>query len=78
MVHLNRQAAHLQNALQESKVLLIELKPPTSFTDYLHDCRLKLTSGRSGAQTAEYNQQHVKHSYTENVGKLFGLSQSMF
>ncbi|XP_056250793.1 uncharacterized protein LOC130181066 [Seriola aureovittata] len=26
MVHLNRQVAHLQNALQESKVVLIKLK----------------------------------------------------
>lgn len=44
IVHLNRQVAHLQNALQESKVLLIKLKLLTSFTDYLHYCRIEPTS----------------------------------
>lgn len=54
MVHLNRQVAHLQNALQESYVKVLLTKVRSHFTVHLHYCTVSLTSSRSGPQSEIY------------------------
>lgn len=75
MVHLNRQMAHLQNALQESyvKVLQKTAGPWNRFPL----CRLEPTSWRSGALPMQLESIAYETQWHQYVGKLCDHSQRM-
>lgn len=72
MVHLNRQVAHLQNALQEScvKVLLIKLRLWTPFVDYLNSALF--TEFNRRVESLEPSQWSLINSMWNTVAPICG------